>query len=78
MDPGRQFQPQEPVRAKRKHPVSCQHCASVTEYHMAREAAQVQREGVTGGYKTETQEYGPIITFKDWLVGSSKRKERPW
>jgi hypothetical protein len=81
MDPGPQFAPQPdatPIVAKRKHPSGCLHCANVTEYHMAREAAQVERERVTGGYKTETKEYGPIITFKDWLVGGSRQKDHSW
>jgi hypothetical protein len=37
------------------------------EYRAAREAAEVQRENATGGYATELREYGPLITFKDWL-----------
>lgn len=86
MEPGRQFQALAetptsdavPVRAKRKHSSGCRHCASVTEYHMARESAQVARENQTGGYKTEMKEYGPIITYKDWLVGNSRQKDHAW
>lgn len=78
MDPGRQFEPEAtpvdavPVRAKR--PIKGLHRQSVDEYHMAREAAQVHRETATGGYAAEMKAYGPIITYKSWLMGRKQDK----
>lgn len=41
----------------------------VSEYRLARYAAELAREQATGGYQQEMAEYGPILTFKDWLTG---------
>ena len=52
-----------------RHRRGCKHCAMVAEYRLARHAAELLREGVTGAYRSETAEYGPIITFRVWLEG---------
>jgi hypothetical protein len=52
-----------------RHKRGCRHCAMVAEYRLARYAAELLREAVTGAYASEEAEYGPIITFKDWLCG---------
>lgn len=48
---------------------SCQHRRSVEEYRLARYAEEQAREATTLGYATEEAAYGPLITFKDWLIG---------
>lgn len=53
-----------------RHRRGCRHCAMVAEYRLARHAAELLREAVTGAYRSETADYGPIITFKDWLLGT--------
>ena len=54
-----------------RHRAGCAHCARVRsmaqDYRLAREAAEVARERATGGYATETREYAPLITYKQWL-----------
>lgn len=56
---------------------SCLHRRLVEDYQMARHAAELAREYETRGYATETAEYGPILTFKEWLVHSAQpAKER--
>lgn len=56
------------IRARRPHPRRCLHCVSVDAYRAARIAAELAREEATGGWATEIAEYGPIVTFKDWLI----------
>jgi hypothetical protein len=51
---------------------NCRHRNMVTEYSAARHYAEMVREGVTKGYDTELRNYGPIITFKDWLIGQRR------
>lgn len=46
---------------------NCLHRHTVNEYRVAREAAEQAREAETRGYRTETAEYGPILTFREWL-----------
>ena len=46
----------------------CRHRLMVQEYRLAREAAELAREAATGSYPAETADYGPIITFKAWLI----------
>lgn len=47
---------------------SCRRCRIVSEYRAARHAAELARERMTGGYDTETAEYGALITFRDFLI----------
>lgn len=62
-----------------RHRRGCRHCASVAEYRLARHAAELQREAATCGYATETALYGPIITFRDWLIGTAAAtREEEW
>ena len=49
----------------------CLHRASVEAYRPARHAAELERERVTGGYPSEIEAYGPILTFKDWLTATA-------
>lgn len=44
----------------------------VQDYRAARDAAILERESVTLGYATENNEYGHIITFKDYLIGMAR------
>jgi hypothetical protein len=46
----------------------CQHWQSVQDYRAWRESAEQERERVTKGYATETAEYGPLPTFREWLI----------
>lgn len=48
--------------------LSCLHKQMVMEYRAAREAAELAREAECVGYATETAAYGPIVTFKSWLL----------
>lgn len=48
---------------------SAAHERCVDEYRAARHAAELAREYATIGYRTEMAAYGPIITFKQWLIG---------
>lgn len=86
MDLGRQWQqpaaaPQAPEapaltrngNPKRPHPKNCGHCRNVEDYRLTRYAAEQHRESATAGYKTEMKDYGPIITFKDWLTSGSRQ-----
>lgn len=43
------------------------HAAVRDDYAAAREAAERQREAVTAGYATESQLYGPLLTFRQYL-----------
>ena len=56
----------------------CLHRQMVQEYRLARHAAVLKREEVTGGYKSEIEAYGPIITFKTWLesLAGSRREDQ--
>lgn len=56
------------TQIKHRHPRSCQHCVSVDAYRAARIAAELAREEAAGGWATEIADYGPIITFKRWLI----------
>lgn len=58
-------------RTRRSHRRGCRHCVSVDAYRAARIAAELAREEATGGWATEIAEYGPIVTYKDWLVMSA-------
>ena len=49
----------------------CLHRSSVDAYRVARHAAELERERVTGGYPSEIEAYGPILTFKDWLTATA-------
>ena len=49
--------------------LDCGHKAMVREYRLARHNAEMQRESETAGYATETRLHGPILTFRDWLIG---------
>lgn len=40
-------------------------------YRDARHAAELERERVTGGYPSEIEAYGPILTFKDWITATA-------
>lgn len=53
-----------------KHKRGCRHCAMVAEYRLARHAAELLREATTGAYASELEDYGPIITFRDWLIAT--------
>lgn len=46
----------------------CRHKAMVTEYRAARHAAVLARESATASYPSETAAYGPIVTFRSWLL----------
>ena len=71
------FAPRDTVRVarSRKHRPDCTHCARTRDlalqYRLAREAAELQREHVTGSYVSELKEYKPIITFKQWLQNTA-------
>lgn len=54
--------------APRPHRRGCRHCTSVDDYRAARLAAELAREEETRGWATELAEYGPIVTFKSWLI----------
>jgi len=58
------------------HKRGCRHCQMVSEYRLARHAAELLREATTGAYASEEAEYGPIVTFKDWLIGTRGVNER--
>ena len=47
---------------------TCRHRQLVTEYRAWRHAAELERERVTAGYEAEMAAYGPLPTFKDWLL----------
>jgi hypothetical protein len=47
---------------------SCLHRQLVEHYRIERERQLVERELVTGGYATELDEHGPVVSFRDWLV----------
>jgi len=72
------FAPRDTVQVarSRKHRADCAHCVRIRDfamqYRLAREAAEVAREGVTGGYATEVGLHAPIITFKQWLKGMAQ------
>lgn len=51
---------------------SCLHRRLVEDYQLARHAAELAREYETRGHKTETAEYGPILTFQEWLIHSAQ------
>lgn len=51
-----------------RHPRHCRHCRNVDAYRAARIAAELARENTCSDYPTELAEYGPVITFKEWLV----------
>lgn len=51
--------------------LDCLHRASVMAYRDARHAAELERERVTGGYPSEIEAYGPILTFKDWITATA-------
>lgn len=54
---------------------SCLHRRSVTDYYLARIAYERQREDVTLGYATETDEYHRDVgsfTFRDWLLQTAR------
>lgn len=55
---------------------TCLHRQLVQEYQAARIAAEMAREDVTRGHRTETEEYGPILDFKTWLIQTAKGDER--
>lgn len=59
-----------------KHAPGCPHCkrvrAMANDYRLARHAAEERQEAVTRGYATEQAEYGRLITFKDWLIDTSR------
>lgn len=57
------------------HPPNCGHCRNVREYRLARHAAELERERVTAAYPAELADYGPILTFRDWLVMGRGRNE---
>jgi hypothetical protein len=63
------------LRVRRPHPRRCRHCVSVDAYRAARIAAELAREESTRGWATEIAEYGPIITFKDWLTMTAGQSE---
>ena len=52
---------------------TCLHRAMVEDYRLARYNEELLRERVTLGWTSEEtlyrEEHGPLITFKDWLVG---------
>lgn len=50
----------------------CVHREMVQAYRLERGRQEVEREEATGGYATEIAEYPPLITFKDWLVGTGR------
>lgn len=50
---------------------SCLHRQLVTEYRAAREAAELARESATGSYPSESAAYGPLLTFKAWLIATA-------
>ena len=52
----------------------CLHRTDVRDSRVAREAAEVTREAITGGHATELEQYPPIIDYKTWLT--SKRGGR--
>lgn len=57
---------------------TCLHRALVSSYHDERHRQVIERENATGGYDTEIAEYGPIVTFKRWLIqhaGMNGRQE---
>lgn len=56
---------------------SCLHRRLVEEYRCAREYDEAKREYETRLFKGELELYqGQMITFKQWLKGSSQRYER--
>lgn len=66
-------------RCSPKHP-SCWpgHADLVDNYRMARHADLMALEAATALYPTEVREYvteRPLITFKQWLIGSRGRVE---
>lgn len=58
-------------RCRGRHPADCAHCARVRsaarEFRLARADAEAQREQATYGYATEMAEFGPLVTYRDWL-----------
>ncbi len=51
---------------------SAHHQQLCEDYWAARHAAELAREYETCHYRTEMAEYGPIITFKQWLIGNKR------
>lgn len=45
----------------------CLHRQLVEHYRIERERQLQARELATGGYATELDEHGPVVTFRDWL-----------
>lgn len=52
--------------------VDCAHKANVSAYRAARAAAEIARDEACKGYATEEAAYGPIVTFKRWLMGVAR------
>lgn len=52
---------------------SCRHRALVEEFRLARYTEEQARDHVTGMWAADTllhtDRHGPLITFKQWLVG---------
>lgn len=54
---------------------SCGHKQLVEAYRSARHSAVLQREYETSDYDEEKKNYGPIITFKEWLQQMSSERD---
>lgn len=57
---------------------SCLHRALVGDYVLTRHAQQEAANAAGYGHETEYQEYlesHPLITFKEWLIGSKREHE---
>ena len=63
-----------PVSCSPKHTKGCSvwHWNLVETYRAARRYEVELREQHCSDYKCELDEYGPIITFKSYLVGGSR------
>ena len=62
-----------PLACSPKHLKGCSawHWNLVEEYRAARRYEVDLREQYCSDYKTELTEYGPIITFKSFLIGKA-------
>ncbi len=66
------------TKGMRRCAATCGHRAIVEDYRLARYSAEQARDAVTQQYPAEEalfhEEHGPLITFKDWLIGLAQDK----
>ncbi len=56
---------------------SCLHRDAVLAYRLERQHQEDTADAVSNGWETERREWlerNPLITFKDWLIGSRRSR----